>query len=395
MDYNIVSELLTEYAIKNQLQQKITSVFSSYNYKLIDTPTFERIETFAGNEEKMYKFIGRDGAVLALRPDFTPQIAKILSKGGAGFPLRFFYVGNTFRCNENYQGKLNEFTQAGVELCGVSENCAAAEVIAVAISALISSGLTDFRVEIGHAGFLGGIFEEIGDSALELLKQYIIEGNFVGVKEITSKLSIAPETAEVLRNLMEYSGKIDFIISSTKNIKNVRARLAVAELGEIHRSLKAYDLDKYISFDLSLIANWGYYTGMIFRGYTEGASGRVVEGGRYEIGGVPSVGCALRVNDIQKAIESQHLEIFTKPTVTFLSYTQSAKLRAFACAKEWRKAGDTVENSVLGGDIDKNFKYAKEKRFDGMVYFMDDDSVILFDMETGRQKTVRVSEVMR
>ena len=86
---------------KNELEQRISNVLYQYGYEPIQTPTFEYVEVFAkedGNipRGEMYKFLDRKGNVLALRPDLTPPIARVVATSlqDTIFPLRLSYVGS-------------------------------------------------------------------------------------------------------------------------------------------------------------------------------------------------------------------------------------------------------------------------------------------------------------
>ena len=98
--------LPAECALKNEIENKIKNVFDSCGYSCVITPTFEYTEVYEGmgsvDSKRMYKFVDRDGSILALRPDVTPAIARIAATAydKEELPLRFSYVGNAFRYNE-------------------------------------------------------------------------------------------------------------------------------------------------------------------------------------------------------------------------------------------------------------------------------------------------------
>ena len=91
----------------------------------------------------------------------TPVIARIAATvyQKQDLPLKFYYVENMFRTNVNYQGKLREFTQAGVELMGVNSIDADIEIIILAISSLLASGVKEFKINISHSNFLKSMFK--------------------------------------------------------------------------------------------------------------------------------------------------------------------------------------------------------------------------------------------
>ena len=130
------------------LEDKLLEVLKSYGYHPIQTPTFEFFDIF-GKEigttpsKDLYKFFDREGNTLVLRPDMTPSIARCAAKYYMedAVPIRLCYTGNTFINNNSYQGRLKERTQSGAELIGNGSVDADAEMLALAVQLLLSSGL--------------------------------------------------------------------------------------------------------------------------------------------------------------------------------------------------------------------------------------------------------------
>lgn len=104
----------------------------------------------------MFKFFDKEGRILVLRPDITIPIARVAATKykDVNYPLKFSYIGNTFKYNEVGGGKQKEFTQAGIEIIGVNSPEADAEVIAAAIDSVKASGLENFQIDIGQVEFL-------------------------------------------------------------------------------------------------------------------------------------------------------------------------------------------------------------------------------------------------
>lgn len=107
------------------------------------------------SDKNLYRFVDRDGSILTLRSDMTPAIARIVATtySDKKMPIRLSYIENLFRHTVNYQGKLNEFTQAGVELIGAHSISADVEVLVMAIKAILSSGVKNFKIDLGHSDF--------------------------------------------------------------------------------------------------------------------------------------------------------------------------------------------------------------------------------------------------
>ncbi len=125
---------------------------------------------------------------MSLRPDVTPSIARYTATfyNHERSPKRFHIWGMFFTINENYQGKLREYTQAGVECIGIGNADADAESIALAINALLATGLQEFQLDIGHAGFFKGLAAEAGlsDELREEVRSLIDAKNYIALEEL-------------------------------------------------------------------------------------------------------------------------------------------------------------------------------------------------------------------
>lgn len=161
----------SEYERKLAVEGRIREVFRSYGYGELQTPSFEFFDIF--NKERgsvasreMYKFFDREGNTLALRPDMTPPVARCAAKYymEETFPLRFAYLANIFINHSSYQGRLKESTVQGAELIGDDSSDADAELIALAVNALLAAGLGDFQVDVGQVEFFNGLVEEAGST---------------------------------------------------------------------------------------------------------------------------------------------------------------------------------------------------------------------------------------
>ena len=375
--------LPAECALKNEIEAKVKAVFDSCNYKCVITPTFEFIEVYDGmggvDSRRMYKFLDRDGSILALRPDVTPAIARIAATAydETDLPLRFSYVGNAFRYNESYQGKLREFTQAGIELIGVNSIEADAEAISVAINALLAVGIEDFRVDIANVDFLKGVLEEAAfDMELsEAIIDSVVGKNYVEVSRLTSSADISVSLKTLFNDLPLLIGDVKVLDTARALVNNEKSLKAIEYMGKLYKLLEGCGYSKYISFDLSVTGHFDYYTGIVFRAYTRGTGFSVIDGGRYDklVGSYgaayPAVGLAVKINDIMSVMNN----LKVKNADVLIAYNESGRLSAIKKADLLRKNGSIAELSLIGSDIDKNRDYAAKKGIDMVLYFDGDN----------------------
>ncbi len=404
-----VRDLLpSDCSIKLDIEKNINKVFNSYGYYNIETPTFEYYEVFnneAGSisANQMYKFFDRDGSILALKADMTPPIARVVATeyNEQDFPIRLCYLSNAFRYNENYQGKLREFSQAGVELIGINSNNADAEVISIAVNSLLAAGLKDFRIDIGQVEFLDGLIAEAGfkQEAAINVKDMIAQKDYIALEEMLDETKICEDVKSVLINLPKLVGSIDILESTKKILKNTKALNAIEKLKNLYNIFKAYGIDKYISFDLGMISHINYYTGIIFRGYTYGTGFSIIDGGRYdklikEFGtDKPAVGFAVRINEVLNALERQKIYENKNITDFLLVYNEESVYNALPLAYKLRKNNYNVENSLIEYDIDKNLNYAKLKNIKNIIYFKDKNIFEIINLETGKKEVKQYDEI--
>ena len=272
-----------ECARKNLMAERMKNVLKSYGYRDIQTPTFEFFDIF--NQDKgslpsnqMYKFFDREGNTLVLRPDITPSIARAVSKyfSEENFSMRFSYTGNIFINNSSLQGRMKESTQMGAELIGDDSIDADAEMIALAIHLLLAAGLTEFQIDIGHVGFFKGLIEEAGmdEEKTQDLRELIENKNYFGVEAMTGN--------PALIQLPKLFGSQEILKEAKRLTSNMKALTAITQLERLYEIIGEYGLQKYVTFDLGMLTQYDYYTGVIFRGYTYGTGDAVVKGGRYD-----------------------------------------------------------------------------------------------------------------
>ena len=309
---------------KKKVISQIHHVLELYSYQDIDTPSFEYFDIFnmdkgsaASNE--MYKFFDRNNNTLVLRPDITPSIARSVAKyyPEEQLPIRLCYAGNTFLNTHQHQGKLSEFTQIGGELINDDSSAADAEIIACVIHCLLAAGLKEFQIEIGEVEFFKGMIEEAGldDETEQRIKEYIHSKNFFGLTEFVNTLEIPEERKTALKSFESLFGGLDMLDHAEKLVTNAASLEAIARMRKVYTALTSYGYEKYVSFDLSMINRFNYYTGIVFRGYTYGTGDAIVKGGRYnslmeKFGKkAPSVGFAIYVDDLMSAIAEIRLTL--------------------------------------------------------------------------------------
>ena len=349
------------------IEDCIHKVFKSYGYSDIKTPSFEFFDVFNKDRgsvaaNNMYKFFDRDNNTMVMRPDITPGIARCAAKyfENETSPLRLCYLGNTFINNSKYQGRLKENTQAGCEFIGDSSATADAEMIALLIESILSTGLKEFQVEVGHVGFFDGIASEAGLSAdaIKDLKEIIRNKNLFSIETLLNRENVADAYKDVLYRLPQMFGDSSILDEASKMTDNETATNAINHLKRVYELLSVYGFEKYVTFDLGVLSELDYYTGVIFKAYTYEVGEPVANGGRYDklIGQFgsdkASIGFGITVDLLHLAIMRQEIEIKTAKKPKLIIAGEDGLNDAIKLSAVFRKEGigAVVSNSVYSAE---------------------------------------------
>ncbi len=279
--------LFAECRERRSVQDALTALFARRGYDEIITPEVEYYDLFslAGNampQERMLKIIDRSGKILVMRPDCTTPIARVAATKlkDMVLPQRLYYNQTVFRSGESHVGGSSEIAQCGEELIGASGEKADLEIIAMAVDALRARGLENFHIESGHAGFFRAMAKELemDREQLETLRLLIEGKEIAALAEFLSPYADQPASKALLR-LSRLFGTAE-ILDEAEALCGADG--SVAYLREIYSQLERAGYGRYIRFDLGLVHQIEYYTGMVFRGYVAGAGTAVLSGGRYD-----------------------------------------------------------------------------------------------------------------
>ena len=307
-----------EFVQKFELQQLLYRVLAGRGYQGIETPTFEFFDVFSREvgtvpSRELYKFFDKEGNTLVLRPDMTPSIARAVSKYFHDeTPIRLCYMGNTFINYDKYQGRLKETTQMGAELMGDGSVQSDVELLSVLIEALQEAGLREFQVSVGQVEFFKALLREagIGNVAEESLRRLISDKNRFGAEELRSSYEIPEKLRNTFLEMATLTGGEEALQKARSLTDNAEALEALARLQEIYGGLKKKGYEKYVTFDLSMLSKYNYYTGIIFHAYSYGYGEPIAKGGRYDnllshFGReLPAVGFAIVVDQLQRALRN-------------------------------------------------------------------------------------------
>jgi len=279
--------LFSECQERRQVQTRLTRLFRQRGYLEVSTPDTEFYDLFALSgsaipQERMVKVWDGSGKICVMRPDSTTPIARVAATKLSSLPLpqRLYYDQTVYRANPAHNGGSREIPQCGVEIIGAKGMKADLEIIVTAIDALRSCGAPRFHVELGHAGFFRDLAArlEVGEEKLEKIRALIEGKNFAALNALLSEYSGNPASA-VLNRLSRLFGGSEVLAEAEKLAGKTEA---VDYLRTLYDELSAAGYGPYVRFDLGMVHQIDYYTGVVFRGYVEGAGEAVLSGGRYD-----------------------------------------------------------------------------------------------------------------
>ena len=349
--YGTQDFLPREAATKRAVEDKIFKLFARFGYDEVVTPTMEYLETLTtasgrAQEPHLFKMFDRNNRTLALRHEMTTPIARLVVSRlkDSPTPIKLSYNTNVFRFRTNQPGRQCEFYQAGVELIGISNAFADAEVISLAAQALNVAGLENFKICLGQVDFAGGLMANLPSDVQNEVKSAIERHDIVALDNLN--------VDDALKLIPTLQGGKEILSAAQSIANNERSRRAIDNLTEIYRLLEVYGVADKITFDLGLIRDFEYYTGMVFEAYSPGVGYSLAGGGRYDnmlsdFGAARvATGFALGIERILDARKFQNVAEDSQTKDFYLSYAKGFEDAAIKRAALLRAADKVVEVSL-------------------------------------------------
>ena len=304
-------------ARRRAIAERVLAAFEAWGYARIITPVFECADVLerglgADARAAAIRFVEPGtGEVVALRPDITPQVARIAATRLAevGGPVRLCYEGAVNRLVASGHGALaqREILQAGIELIGADGVDADAEAITLAATALAATGLADVQIDLGHVAFAAEALAVFSDDAQRArLAAALAKKDAVAVAREATGVS-DDDRARVVA-LVGLWGPIADVLARAQALRwSAPTRAALVALADVAARVAVLAPMTQLSCDLGLGRGFEYYTGVRFAGFARGAADAVVRGGRYDAligrygGGRGAIGFAVDIEAIAGA----------------------------------------------------------------------------------------------
>jgi len=347
-------------AVRNWIIDGWKRVSLRNGFEEYDGPIFEYLKMFqikSGDEivEQLFSLTDRGGRELALRPEITPTLARMVNQRISSLPrpIKWFSVPRLFRAERPQKGRLREFFQWNIDIIGVDSILADAEIIFTTIDYLREVKLKerDARVKISSRKLLSSSLRNIGISENQLDSLYTLLDKYRKIPSDTFEEMLVEKVPDsgMARKIMDFMAAPTFVDLTEIVGTNPEVEDAIQELCRLKELLEQMGVWHYCNFDPSIVRGLAYYTGVVFEVHESAQELRAIGGGgRYDnllrdFGGpqIPATGmgmgdCVLEIllrekGLIPEGIQQRQLDYFValadKAFVERL-YNVTAKLRS-------------------------------------------------------------------
>jgi len=408
-----------EFALRAHILHTWRAVASRYGFEEYDGPPLEPLELYTAKSGaeivgQLYNFSDKGGRDVALRPEMTPTLARMVAARANGLkkPIRWFAVPQLFRYERQQRGRLREHFQLNCDLIGEPGPLADAELIALAVDVMRAFGLGpgDIRVRLSDRRVLRAL----------LLASGVTDEQLPAAFQAVDKIERAEPRAlaEPLAAAGMAAGTIDgvFATAALRGLPAVEAALARAPGGEetgrplrrVVEALGAMGLGEFVEVDLTIVRGLAYYTGTVFELFDAGRTLRAIcGGGRYDglleaLGGVdlPAIGFGMGDVVLGELLRERGLVPTDVSSIdVFLAAISEQDVPdVLALAHELRDAGLRVEYALTTQAVGKQLRLADARNARAAVVIGPDDrargQVMLKDLRGQGQEPVDRTHVV-
>ena len=401
-------------AIRNFIMDGWKKVSLRNGFEEYDGPIFEYLKMYqikSGDEivEQLFSLTDRGGRNLALRPEITPTLARMVNQkiNALPKPIKWFSVPRLFRAERPQKGRLREFFQWNIDIIGVNQSIADAEIIFTTVDYLRDAGLTpkDIKVRISSRKLLAAVLKSYGvpDEKLEYL--YVVLDKKTKLPADTFKQMLAEQMPdkETLNKILQFMS-IDSIPELGEFIKAESDEFtAYTEIKTVLGTLETMGVGDYCVYDPSIVRGLAYYTGIVFEVHDAVGDLRAICGGGRndnllrDFGG-PSISatgmgmgdCVLEIllkekGLLDKQVPKRQIDYF----VACIGHIGNEAWRIIA---KLRSMGYSANISYKTGGLSKQLKEASAQNAKNCIIIGEEElkegKIGIKDMATGEQELV-------
>jgi histidyl-tRNA synthetase len=406
-------------ALRSHIFRTWRAVATRYGFEEYDGPPLEPLELYtakSGDEivGQLYNFIDKGGREVALRPEMTPTLARMVAARANGLkkPIRWFSIPQLFRYERQQRGRLREHFQLNCDLIGEPGPLGDAEVIALAVDVMRAFGLgpKDVRVRVSDRRVLRTLLVGAGvtEAQLDIAYGAVDKLERIDRPALAAQLEAARLTSTAIDRVFE--------IAALRGLEQVEQALAgipggeaaAAPLRGLVQALEAMGLADFVDVDLTIVRGLAYYTGTVFELFDAGRSLRAIcGGGRYDsllqsLAGVdlPAQGFGMGDVVLTELLRDRGLLPETPSSIdAFLAgVTEEDLPHVLALAHDLRDAGLRVEYALNVQAVGRQLKLADARNARLAVVIGPDDrargEVMVKDLTSKSQRAVPRQDVV-
>jgi len=390
-------DLLPSEALRRRrLSRRLLDHFALHGYELVTPPAFELADVLerglgALDPRDVLRFVEPEsGEVAALRPDVTPQIARMAATRLADrpLPMRLCYEGTVLRRRQERARKHRQIPQTGVELLGVGGPDGDVELMCLAVSSIRAAGLSDFVLDVGHADIARAMLVDFPATTASAILDALAHKDTAILSDLVRQAQPPRAVATALLELPRLHGDGALWPDAERLLQPTAAAGALAALRDLWDRATAAGLASELRVDLGEVRGFAYYTGAIFHLFAEGPGEPVGSGGRYDdlLGRfgtpMPAAGFALDLDNLAWALRicgtEEHLEPRLLVEATARSTRICEQLRACGIGCAVAPVGDAVA-------------YARAWAYSHVLAATGTHEVELFEIATGTSRKIAVA----
>ncbi|MCF8367774.1 MAG: histidine--tRNA ligase [Bacteroidales bacterium] len=402
----------TEMVRRNYIFDTIKTVFKLYGYQPIETPSMENLSTLMGKygiegDKLLFKIlnsgdylskipgekiqnpkIGEFTFLIAdkgLRYDLTVPFARyvVQHRNEITFPFKRYQIQPVWRADRPQKGRYREFFQCDVDVIGSNSLLNEVELVQI-MNAVFSKLNVSNTIKINNRKVLFGIAEYIGETEkFQSITVAIDKLDKIGIEKVKEELldsGIRADAIEKLAKVLNFEGnnenKIYFLKGLLKGSET--GNKGMLEVEEVFTTLKNFDLQSQIQFDLTLARGLNYYTGAIFEVSANNVKiGSICGGGRYDdltgIFGLPDVSGvgvsfgADRIYDVMLELDLFPKDAEETTKVLFVNFGEKEQNYCLPLVDKLRKSGINAELFPEPAKMKKQMTYANNKNIPFVV----------------------------
>jgi histidyl-tRNA synthetase len=408
-------------AVRNWIIDEWKKVSVRNGFEEYDGPIFELLQMYqikSGDEivEQLFSLQDRGGRDLAIRPEITPTLARMVNQqiNALPRPIKWFSVPRLCRAERPQKGRLREFFQWNVDIIGVDSPVADAEVIFTTLDCLRGFGLTsqDIRAKISSRKLLAAVLRRLGIPDDKLDAMYTLLDKRAKLPAETFEAMLAqqvpdPQVAGTIKRFMS--------LTSVDQVKMVvepdnETEQALADLQAVFDVLESMGVAEYCVFDPGIVRGLAYYTGVVFEVHDiVGELRAICGGGRYDnllrdFGGPAVSASGMGMGDcvLEILLQAKGLLDSQVPQRQIAYFIASADPQfgpaVYNLVAQIRSRGHSANFSYKLGGLSKQLKEAASQNVAKCIIvgqeYADKKELVVKNMATGEQVRVTVNQVL-